>query len=1143
LAGIGGAAGALGDAAYHLPGNVLNGIKHAPETARQIASDLPGFLKGLAEAAVPGLAGDVEANQAPPNLTWKAGKPVLTEGADNRSPVEAAASTEFAPTVQMLESMVLGGGVGKLLGPVAKGASLLTRAGRGLITSEAATAPFIANPLAEGKPKDAALMALLAPLADLGVVGASKGIGAAGKAVGAAMEARKAAGQAAKALRSGDVVAGSTLLDVAGTSPSISKAAPNDILSTAAGGSADMAPGARVEFVSQQRPEMMPGRLAISTEGKLKKQLTEADWRSLEKPITPGSPNYLDMVQATVDRMRGIDVPRGGVPAGFGPTDIVNATITPMLKRVDEIRNAAGAEVSRVVKDAGAVPVPPARIAEIQSRFQNMVADRFAGHINNDGTISAISGRELTNPVANSQLQKMWETVGTIPDNATVQLLQDVKQRLANMAKYPRLGIRVSSPELNSVAQGTAANIDHTLDDVIGKSYSAANENYGKLIRFEGAFARMLGPEINAAQGLSRHGGAAALRAVNSISDSGWRSMLRQLQEITSTPGNKSPDLLKLAQEANIAMRLSGDVKQASQASGLLGTITSMIPGADKVARGVALAKGITGGTNQGIELLQASANKYADFHNLPRINLNNRSPIRIDYLERGPGDAGTIADAGSPPALPPDAGSVGGAADAGAASPLSSESGAIGARVNPQVNTPGGNPASALSLLTRMAGGGAVGGTAGAMIPGTPEERARNMLLGAGAGALGGPFLSRPAALARALGRLPGELRAGLAGEGGMVGADVLGQVAAKRALVERAKAAGRADGARWYAQTTGKPLPGPETAAGDAKQFKDMLASAGSESGAIGTDAVNKAAAPKVKTAAEQHEAQAVRYFGATSEPKMAGYITKKGTYLDFSGRRQGNTNARERAMDHREIGAGISDNPGGTEGMQQFMSEGNIRMDYNAGAFDLLSPPSPEQRRVLERLISRKNGEVVIEADRGLGEYSQDYYRPVDPFNREYPAGTPASRIMHDIDTYYAGKMPNNPSIAQQYHDQSGSASPELLSLLGRMAGGGVAGGTAGLVAGQTPDERRLYALLGLLGGAGLAGGAPALIAGTRGAVDTMRPGAARFAEKLASGAVPLVTQVAKRFGKKATLLETGIDEQRKRDEQNAAMSAVR
>lgn len=160
-------------------------------------------------------------------------------------------------------------------------------------------------------------------------------------------------------------------------------------------------------------------------------------------------------------------------------------------------------------------------------------------------------------------------------------------------------------------------------------------------------------------------------------------------------------------------------------------------------------------------------------------------------------------------------------------------------------------------------------------------------------------------------------------------------------------------------------------------------------------------KAAADLEKAQATHVDFDRIRALGTTTDIREAGYITPTGSFIDLSGKREGGQ-AGTRAYDHREAG--------GTDGMQEFMAIGNIRMDHNAGTMNLAKEPTPEQYRKIAQFAQAKNGEVVIDLERGLGEYRDGYYGRSDgAFSREYPKGTKPTRILADIQRYYADEEP--------------------------------------------------------------------------------------------------------------------------------------
>jgi len=142
-----------------------------------------------------------------------------------------------------------------------------------------------------------------------------------------------------------------------------------------------------------------------------------------------------------------------------------------------------------------------------------------------------------------------------------------------------------------------------------------------------------------------------------------------------------------------------------------------------------------------------------------------------------------------------------------------------------------------------------------------------------------------------------------------------------------------------------------------------------------------------------------------GLTQNWKAAGYLNPDGRFLDFSGSKHGG-DPQVRSFDHREAGS--------VAGMQELMNQGYIRCMPEAGGFDILKPPTPAQRTQLRKVIESLNGEVVLSLENGLGEWrssSESYDRTSDgKFYHEYEAGTKSSKILADIDRYYAKPEPH-------------------------------------------------------------------------------------------------------------------------------------
>ncbi|MFA5706845.1 MAG: ParB/Srx family N-terminal domain-containing protein, partial [Candidatus Neomarinimicrobiota bacterium] len=124
-------------------------------------------------------------------------------------------------------------------------------------------------------------------------------------------------------------------------------------------------------------------------------------------------------------------------------------------------------------------------------------------------------------------------------------------------------------------------------------------------------------------------------------------------------------------------------------------------------------------------------------------------------------------------------------------------------------------------------------------------------------------------------------------------------------------------------------------------------------------------------------------LRELGYTNDPREAGYITPIGKLIDLSGKREGGQPGT-RSYDHREAG--------GTLGMQEFMDEGSIRMDYRAGSFDIVAMPTSAQLKIVRKIAAEKNGEITLDLWEGLGEQRESYYlEPSRVFSVQYREGT--------------------------------------------------------------------------------------------------------------------------------------------------------
>lgn len=149
--------------------------------------------------------------------------------------------------------------------------------------------------------------------------------------------------------------------------------------------------------------------------------------------------------------------------------------------------------------------------------------------------------------------------------------------------------------------------------------------------------------------------------------------------------------------------------------------------------------------------------------------------------------------------------------------------------------------------------------------------------------------------------------------------------------------------------------------------------------------------------------HSDEAKKHFGKTYKWSETGYITTDGSRLDFSGRHDGAPGGY-RTVDHRDIIDALGDDYGGNEysdGMVQFMSEGNIRISPESGGIDLSVMPTTAQMAALSQFVEHNHGEVILDIDTLDGNTIS---------STEYPRGTRARKVTEDIRRYFeAGETP--------------------------------------------------------------------------------------------------------------------------------------
>ena len=103
-----------------------------------------------------------------------------------------------------------------------------------------------------------------------------------------------------------------------------------------------------------------------------------------------------------------------------------------------------------------------------------------------------------------------------------------------------------------------------------------------------------------------------------------------------------------------------------------------------------------------------------------------------------------------------------------------------------------------------------------------------------------------------------------------------------------------------------------------------------------------------------------KAVKMFGLTENPGLAGYILADGRMLNFSDKY-----GFGRSKDHREIGALFDDDVSGHDAIVKFCELGNIRLHIGSSAvsFDIHVRPSGDQMDKMEDIMHQHSKLTVI------------------------------------------------------------------------------------------------------------------------------------------------------------------------------------
>ena len=171
----------------------------------------------------------------------------------------------------------------------------------------------------------------------------------------------------------------------------------------------------------------------------------------------------------------------------------------------------------------------------------------------------------------------------------------------------------------------------------------------------------------------------------------------------------------------------------------------------------------------------------------------------------------------------------------------------------------------------------------------------------------------------------------------------------------------------------------------------------------------AVYDAKAKKAGGAAKYRRQLAVEQFGTTSEFERAGYILPDGQMLDFA------RNDKTRDTDHREIMSvfGPAEVSEGTDALNKFLADGNVRVMAEAPGVDLAADKAPtaaqlEQIREMVGSLGSEQRKFTLDISTTDGRVAA---------SKEYSGRIDADRVVREIRDYYkTGELPAESSLAR-------------------------------------------------------------------------------------------------------------------------------
>ena len=202
--------------------------------------------------------------------------------------------------------------------------------------------------------------------------------------------------------------------------------------------------------------------------------------------------------------------------------------------------------------------------------------------------------------------------------------------------------------------------------------------------------------------------------------------------------------------------------------------------------------------------------------------------------------------------------------------------------------------------------------------------------------------------------------------------------------------------------------------------------------------------AAAEKAGGAAAYHRQMAKEKFGTTGAFEKAGYILPDGEMLNFA------QNEAVRDTDYREIMDvfGPTDVTEGTDALNKFLAEGNIRVMAEQPGIDLSASVEPtaqqlEQIREMEKTLGAEKRQFTLDfstKDGGIAA-TKDYSGRID-----------ADKIVREIREYYkTGELPAESSLARfryQLNEQAAQADRDAKRNRQRQASRAIADNSAAI-----------------------------------------------------------------------------------------------